>query len=362
MQSPRGLQQLPRRLRPLSVGKNLGVAIGATLLALAAAEGVFRLVLDDQKGDTHEAWEWRQQITQMNRTLYRSSDDPRLVYEPMPGAGEFNAIGARDPREFEPTPPGRRVAVLGDSIAWGEHLSFPETLAHQLEGRLPEAEVINFGVTGYDTGDAVARYERAVRPLHPTDVVHVFCLNDILIMSGPWSAHGDEHDKARKKAQDELLDNLAPIRAETVEWVLGRREQEAPLKLLARARTVVVSARYDRRADYIDEFLLMYARPEAWARVEADITALGAAIAADGTRATFVISPVLRLWEDYRWAAIHDRVAGAATAAGFAVVDPIDAWRAAHSPADLRFPGDSIHYSGAGNRVFADTLAGALTQ
>jgi hypothetical protein len=341
--------------------KNVATALGATVLALLIAEGVFRLVLSERKDDTHEAWEWRQRITEMNRTLYRPSDDPRLVYEPVPGAGEFNSVGARDAREFESHPSGRRIAVLGDSIAWGEHLSFRETFPHQLEGLLAPAEVINFGVTGYDTADELARYERVVRPLHPTDVVVVYCLNDILIMSGPWNVHGDEAARARKKAQDELLEEIAPVRAETVEWVLGRREESARVKLFARAHTLIMSARYDRRADYTDEFLVMYDRPEAWARVASAMTTLGEAIAADDARAHLVISPVLRLWRDYRWQAIHARVADTARAAGFAVIDPIDDWRTRLDPSDLRFPGDSIHYSGAGSRVLARTVAGALT-
>jgi len=360
VRAPRGLQLLLLGLRPLSVAKNLAVAVAATALSLALAEGIFRRSLADQKDDTHEAWAWRQQITEQNRTLYQPSDDPRLVYEPVPGAGEFNSVGARDPREFAPRPAGRRVAVLGDSVAWGEHLDFTETLPHQLEGLLADTEVINFGVTGYDTADALARYERVVRPLHPTDVVLLFCLNDVLIMSGPWNVHGDDADRARKKAQDVLLDDLAPIRAETVEWVLGRREAEAPIKLLARARTVITTARYDRSDDYTDEFLLMYDRPDAWAPVEAALLALGAAVTADGARATLVISPVLRLWDDYRWAAIHARVASTARSAGFVVVDPIDRWRGTEDPARLRFPGDSIHFSGTGNRVLAEALAPAL--
>jgi lysophospholipase L1-like esterase len=251
--------------------------------------------------------------------------------------------------------------VLGDSIAWGEHLTFQETFPHQLEGLLADTEVINLGVTGYDTADQLARYERIVRPLHPTDVVVLYCLNDILIMSGPWSVHGDDSARARKKAQDELLDRLAPVRAETVEWVLGRREEEAPIKLFARARTLIATARYDRRDDYTDEFLLMYARPAAWSRVEAALTALGDAITADGARAHLVISPVLRLWEDYRWEAIHARVAETASASGFTVLDPIEVWRETRHPSDLRFPGDSIHYSGAGNRILAQTVARALS-
>lgn len=344
------------------------VAALATVVALVPAELIFRAVSAEQKDDSHSAWEWRQRITEMNRTLYRRSDDDRLVYEPVPGArydmGEwdaaFNAAGFRDDHEPAPEPADRRVVMLGDSIVWGEHLALKQTLPHQLEGRMPGAEVFNLGVTGYDTAQELAWYERTARPLRPTDAVVVYCLNDILVMSGPFNAWATEAELERKKEQEALLERIAPIRAETVEWVMGRREQEATFQLLARARTLLRTTTYDRSSRYTDEFLLMYAEPEAWAGVHAAIAALGAALRADGVRPWFVISPVLRLWPDYRWAHIHEQLRGSAQAAGFTVIDPIDDWRGRYDPADLRFHGDSIHYGSDGSRVLAQLLAEAL--
>ncbi len=344
------------------------VALLATVLALVPAELIFRAVSAEQKDDSHAAWEWRQRITEMNRTLYRRSDDPRLVYEPVPGArydmGDWEA--AFNARGFRGAPPPavpaeRRIVVLGDSVVWGEHLPVEQTTPHQLAGRLPDVDVFNLGVTGFDLAQETAWYERTGRPLSPTDVVVVFCLNDILLMSGPFNTWATEAELVRKEEQEAWLEEVAPIRAETVEWVMGRREQEARIRLLARARTLLRTTRYDRSEAYTDEFLLMYARPEAWAGVERSITELGAAIQADGARPWFVISPVLRLWGDYRWSGIHAQIGTAARAAGFEVIDPIEDWRGLHDPADLRFYGDSIHYGPAGHRVLARELAQRLT-
>lgn len=338
------------------------------LIALICAEGVFRAWTARQRARAQTDDDWRVRITEMNRTLFQPSDDSPLVYEPTPGArydmggwtAAFNGAGIRDDREFPAEPDGRRVVLLGDSIAWGEHLALEQTLARRLEERLEGSEVLNFGVTGYDTAQALAWYERAARPFGATDVLLVFCLNDVLIMSGPYNAWADEHDAARKRDQDALLERLAPVRAETVEHVMSKREEQALFTLLARARTRVRTATYHSSRGYTDELLVMYDQPEAWGRVEGALRGLGAAIQADGARPWLAISPVLREWERYRWSDIHDRVAGVAAEAGFTVIDPLPRWRGQRAPEELRFYGDSLHYSADGNRALAEVIAEAM--
>jgi len=354
--------------RTRGLASRLAVAALSLLIALVCAEGVFRAWTARQRARAHSDDGWRDRVTEMNRTLYRRSADPRLVYEPVPGArysmggweAAFNPAGIRDDREFEPTPSGRRVVLLGDSIAWGEHLALEQTIARRLEEELDGAEVLNLGVTGYDTGQALARYERTGRRFAPTDVLLVYCLNDVLIMSGPYNAWADDEEAAAKRRQDELLERLAPVRAETVEQVMRRREEEALFTLLARLRTVVRTSTYHRSRRYTDELLLMHDQPEAWGRVVEALEGLGAAVRADGARPWLAISPVLREWEDYRWAGIHERVEHVAEGAGFGVIDPLPAWRRTRLPEELRFFGDSLHYSAEGNRAFAEAIADAM--
>jgi lysophospholipase L1-like esterase len=346
----------------------LALAGLSLVLALGCGEGAFRAWLGASQQEARSDDDWRRRITEMNRTLYRRSQDPALIYEPNPGSSydmggwqaAFNQAGVRDDREFEPVPAGRRVAILGDSIAWGEHLALEQTVGRRLEALLPGAEVLNFGVTGYDTAQEAAWYLRGVRPLAPTDVVLVFCLNDLLIMSGPYNAWADEAGARRKEDQDELLERIAPVRAETVEWVMHQRERRARLKLLARARALLVTSTFHRSARYTDEFLVMEGRPEVRARTVEALRRLGAATAQDEARAWLVISPVLREWSGYRWSGIHAWITEEAQAAGFEVIDPIESWRGLHQPEELRFYGDSLHYSARGNEVLAETIADAI--
>ncbi len=351
------------------------MALGAlaTLLALGAGELALRLLDHCTHAGRPADDAWRARIHRMNATIYRRSDDPALVYEPVPGASVpmpygvagFNRSGMRDDAEHATVPDGRyRVAVLGDSLVWGEEVSLGDTIPRRVQSALgaSRAEVLNFGVSGYDTAQEARWYARAVRPYHPAAVVLVYCLNDAMIMSGPYNRYATPEEARRKDAQDAWFDRVAPVRAETLEAIGRRDESAATLHLIARARAVLRAATYARSAVYTDEYLLSYGRPEAQARLRESLRAIAAAAAVDGVRTHLVISPVLRSWERYHWGAVHARVAAEGRAAGFMVHDPLPVWRARGVRAeDLRLPGDSLHYGPSGSAVLGRYIAAALS-
>lgn len=345
--------------------------IGVSLaLALAAAEGVYRasLAADDAPDGGDD--EWRQRYRRMNETLYRRSDDPELVYEPVPsssvemeyGTAAFNSAGMRDDREL-PRERGERarVVMLGDSLVWSEFVALEDSLSRRTEGALGDGfEVLAFGVTGYDTAQEAIWYERAARAFDADVVVVVWCMNDLMIMSGPFERFASPADRARKDAQEATIEREAPLRRETLDGELDRRERESSVRLLARALGIWERRSFD--ASYVDEYLVV-ARDEArWRRAGRALERLGRAIRDDGARAVFVISPVLESWERYRWSELHARVGATAEAAGFVVVDPIEEWRGVHDPVELRSPGDNLHYGRAGNRVLGETIATAVRE
>jgi lysophospholipase L1-like esterase len=305
----------------------------------------------------------------MNRTIYRRSTIPGLVYEPNPntwvpmpyGPAGFNAGAMRDDREhaIDPDPSRPRVAMIGDSLVWSEEVGLDDMLPRRLSEALASrhAEVLNFGVTGYDTAQEALWFDHHVRPYRPRVVVVVFCMNDVMIMSGPYNRFGTPEELAAKDAQDALLDRIAPVRAETLDEVASRAVEASSFHLLTRTRWAIRRALYSRSADYRDEYTTLYAEPVHRARLHDAITRLGRAVAASGARAHFVISPVLRDFAHYHWREIHRWVAGEARAAGFAVHDPLDEFVAHEREESLRMPGDSLHYDPRGQRVFARFIA-----
>ena len=126
--------------------------------------------------------------------ILRASADPGLKYELTPGANggladhdiKINSQGFRGP-EPSSIPSGKRVIVLGDSIAFGNFILSEDTFSSQLQQRLYSAkqdvEILNFGVGGYDILQEVSHLEIRGLKYHPDLVVVTYCLNDISIAS-----------------------------------------------------------------------------------------------------------------------------------------------------------------------------------
>lgn len=73
-----------------------------------------------------------------------------------------------------------RIAVLGDSFAQALQVSDNEHFSAVLEQLLPNAEVLNFGVSSTGTVQQLVVYRKKVVPLEPNVVIHlVFLGNDI---------------------------------------------------------------------------------------------------------------------------------------------------------------------------------------
>lgn len=249
-----------------------------------------------------------------------------------------------------------RVSVLGDSLVWTEFVAVSEAIPQQIDAALGEGfEVLNFGVTGYDTASEATWYENHVRNFGAQIVVVVFCMNDLMIMSGPFERYADENARARKDAQEALLERVAPVRRETIDTVVHHNEKYAWFKLWARFEGILMRRDFD--ANYDDEYLVMFRQSDAKARFERALTQLGGAIRNAGATPVFVISPVLESFGDYHWNEIHEYVREEAQDAGFAVYDPLPHWQNEYSPEELRISGDNLHYGVSGARIFGENIA-----
>jgi hypothetical protein len=87
----------------------------------------------------------------------------------------------RAPREFEPHAAILRVAVVGDSFAWGHGVEVDERFSERMGAALGlEAEVLNFGIGGFGTDQYLLKIETEVASFHPDVLVVAFFLNDIM--------------------------------------------------------------------------------------------------------------------------------------------------------------------------------------
>jgi hypothetical protein len=117
-------------------------------------------------------------------TWLQRSDNPAKGYEPRPGAAGLNIAGFRGPEiAIERSPGVGRVAVIGDSVAWGLGVTPDQTYAALLPSRLEALtgqawEAYDMGVPGYGTVQIVEHFRERGLAYDPDVVVYGYWFND----------------------------------------------------------------------------------------------------------------------------------------------------------------------------------------
>ncbi len=128
--------------------------------------------------------------TQETIDKYLSASSSRLMYDPdlgwsprpnsqsEDGLYHYNSMAIRSaPTEYSmtPRPDVLRIALFGDSYTHGDDVSFENSWGYYLESNLKEngiqAEVINFGVSGYGIDQAFLRWRKLGREFSPDLVI-----------------------------------------------------------------------------------------------------------------------------------------------------------------------------------------------
>lgn len=126
--------------------------------------------------------EWSQRQAEGHDDLVIPTDAPGLKYEFSPG-GTQNSHGYNERELPMEKPAGTlRVAALGDSVTHGAFVPSAQAWPRQLEGLLVaagvNAQVLNFGVYGYDTESIAAQLAHRVLDWQPDLLVYAFYVND----------------------------------------------------------------------------------------------------------------------------------------------------------------------------------------
>jgi len=118
---------------------------------------------------------------------HRVSQNLVLLYEPIPGPSttgdKVNSDGLRD-REYSVAKPAgiRRILVLGDDVVQGYGVAAEDSLPKRLEATYQanghSVEVLNFGVSGYDTQQEIEFFKTKGIKYRPDIVVVTYVLND----------------------------------------------------------------------------------------------------------------------------------------------------------------------------------------
>jgi lysophospholipase L1-like esterase len=295
----------------------------------------------------------------INRHTMGLSDNPKLVFGLTPGGVaraeveyRINEHGMRNPPVTKQKPEGtRRVAVIGDSIAFGYWVPLEHTLSSHLEQILNEHgrsgttyEVLNFGVPGYNLEQEIEVLRSVAPEFEPDAVVFAFCMNDLRSARGHNFGLVNNRLKERERAGPLrrlwlfLLDHSM-----LCAWIEYRKEE------FRARREFTEGQRAGRAEDVHDE------GPEAARReLEAGYREAAALLEGMGVPGFVVIYPPIECADpEYPHLWIHEAVAETAGAAGLEVVDLLDAYRGYPSE-DLFL--DPVHPGPLGNRIAAHLL------
>jgi hypothetical protein len=297
---------------------------------------------------------------QINRATVRPSANPRLRFELRPGGAvrseveyRVNAEGLRGPEVSVEKPQGvRRVALLGDSIAFGYWVADEDGLARQLESMLdevrgtgPRVEVLNFGVPGYNLDQDIETLRSRALRFDPDVVVLAFCLNDL---EGIFSYElGLVQDRATRRRS--LLGRLREgvlSRSYFFAWLEYRLAELEARRSFVRVRNPLSGPEYEQRVEGQKKGL------------RGKFNVMRAILAPRGIEGVVAVFPTFTgAWDSYPHAGLHRVVREAAREAGLIAVDLFDCYAAYHYRA-VRV--DVVHPSPLGHRVAAHGLRDAL--
>lgn len=342
IQKPRQLRQLRMTdsSPPSPLQKLLAVGLGI-LLALAAGELLLRLV-------------GAPEVAPVRRGRLQLSANPRLVFEPVPGlalegeegdpgrffeyVGASNRFGYRDRDHAPAKPPGTyRIALLGDSIAAGYRIqrtedTFPALLERNLRAARLPVEVLNFGVTGYNTQQEVETLRARALVFAPDLVLVAYCHND------------------RRPPDPRIVQALREAGA-------GRRTlppADADRRLIHSAlyrflRYAVLEARREEAA-----------APGPGDTVETSLRELAELSRKEGFQVLLTVFPYLPKFYDPEHAREHDRLARLARDLGFHHLDLRPVFNECDTRGRLGF--DRYHPTEAGHRCAAEAMEAAVRE
>jgi lysophospholipase L1-like esterase len=168
------------------------VSLFATLLAgellLRSCDALARRAPPNRDISVELEWQWAlDHLAGKGRPELINVFHPQLGYVTAPSlrGGEIrtNSAGMRSDREFEParSPGVPRMLFVGDSYTFGYMVPNEQAWGEVLNREyLPEWEVLNFGVPGYGTDQALLAYETLGERYSPDVVVLGFFVRDFV--------------------------------------------------------------------------------------------------------------------------------------------------------------------------------------
>jgi lysophospholipase L1-like esterase len=260
----------------------------------------------------------------------------------------YNATGFRDVDHEVRKPAGvHRIVVLGDSVTEGYGVDWGEVFAPALQARLGRGhEVINIAAGGLNTPQEVHLLERVGFQYEPDLVVVNFVLNDVDFYT--------KFDPA-VRAADQADSRIAMLNLTVPPGVKRTLKSSAAIYFL-RERFEALHGRLtgsDGERDYYEQ---LWASEANRRKVTEGFARLATLQRQGRFEVVVMIWPLLADYRTYRFARIHEWVAGEATRVGFTSIDLLPRF-ASRPYRDLQVSAeDSVHPNALGHRLGVDAF------
>lgn len=278
--------------------------------------------------------------------IYGESTTPGLAMELAPNRTKWerngsvyhvNGLGMRD--DLPMAENGNRIvriALLGDSFAFGYGLNLEDGFAAVLERRLNGAaetgvryDVLNFAAPSYAAQDQPAILREKAMKWDPDLVILTYVLNDPETDPVQWPQR-----------------YWAPI----APW-----RRSALLRAAFLLKNRIEIARFGG-GDYT-AYLHAPDRPK-WQSVRRAFAEIADVCGENGIPVLFVMfaEPSVLRWEDYPFHKLHDQVRGEAEKNGFDWLDTLPLWSKAAPPERIRLSPEDAHPNALGHEIAADAV------
>lgn len=312
-----------------------------------------------------------------NYPQLRYRPDPALIFTLQPNQRGFSADkeilinerGLRGPVvPYERVPGTKRILLLGDSLAFGFGVRDDEVVSERirvlLDGVGIRSEVINTGVSSYNTEQEVAYYEREGHRYAPDVVIVGVCWNDL----------NDKSD-VRVDSSGNLVDaifpagtNSADASTQAAEFQLRNLLKRSRLLYgsLERWRAYVASRSPDDHSAFRSDVLAGRTTPriaEGWSRIENALLRLRTLVDQQGARLLLVAFPVpLAVEQSFPASSYPGQMQRFASREGMPFIDltgPFQRNFRGHESLFIPFDGD--HPNAAGHDLAAQEIMRILT-
>jgi lysophospholipase L1-like esterase len=268
-----------------------------------------------------------------------------------------------------------RIAVLGDSYAFGNGVPAEATFAKVLERALNAKresdvrfEVMNFGVKGYDTTQELATLREVALRLDPDVILVAYFLNDVGDPERSFADDGGDLDRGGGTDGDAPEGEggataprgprQVPIRMRVRDFLVGRSRLGAFLvREIAIAVRAVVRVPYQGVVDYNRPFVENGAAWRTSKSALGEIKAIADSITAP--MMVVIIPEMGNFNEQYPFHAAHDSLAAYCSAIGVPTCDLLDGFTGLEAKRLWVAP-DDPHFNRRAHRLAAGQIEGAL--